>query len=81
MQNSFAHRHGQPQFPACPIFKTFTHSIQKAIRRNPLGAITLAAEVIAEKEQLFNYIDSLPIPENIRMEIAHILTLEYINHK
>jgi hypothetical protein len=77
MQHSFAHRHGQQQFPARPIFSGFTASVQKAIRFNPLGAITFAAQCVSEKEALFNYVDSLPIPADVKSEITRILMLEY----
>lgn len=77
MQNNFAHRHGQQQFPACPIFCGFTASVQKAIKFNPLGAITFAAQCLADKEALFSYVDSLPVPSDIKAEIQRILILEY----
>ena len=73
----FAHRHGQEHFPARPIFHHFPVSVQKRIKVNPLGAITFAAQCIADKEALFDYVDSLPIPEKLRREIRLILVIEH----
>ena len=73
----FAHRHGQEHFPARPIFHRFPASVQKNIRVNPLGTITFAAQCLADKEALFDYVDSLSIPEKLRREIRNILVIEY----
>ena len=77
---ALAQRHGQNQFPQRPIWGYFTASVQKRIRQNPFGAISFAAQCIAEREVVLQYCDSLPIPEELRREIRHILVLDYYNH-
>lgn len=76
-QQSFAVRHGQPNFPTRPIYARFTFTVEQKIKQNPLGAICFAAKCLADKEALFRYVDSLPVPEELRNEIRHILTIEY----
>lgn len=76
-KSSFAQRHGQPEFPVRPIFHHFPYSVQKRIKANPLGAIAFAAQCLADREAILAYVDSLPIPEELRNEIRSILLIEY----
>lgn len=72
-----AQRHDQEQFPTRPIWHYFPASTQQRIKRNPFGAITLAAEAIADREAIYRYIDTLPIEGKLRQEIKDILILDY----
>ena len=74
-----ARRQGQKHFPARPIYHCFTASVQNQIRKNPLGAISFAARCIAERESLFDYVEALPIPQDLKNEIKNILTLDYVH--
>ena len=74
---SLAHRHNQEQFPTRPIWHGFPASTQVRIKRNPFGAITLAAEAIADREAIYRYIDTLPIEGKLKQEIKDILILDY----
>lgn len=59
---------------ARPIYHCFTASVQNQIRKNPLGAICFAA-----RESLFDYVEALPIPQDLKTEIKNILTLDYVH--
>lgn len=74
---ALAHRHGQEQFPARPIWTCFSYTVQRKIKTNPLGAITLAAQAIEDREAVYRYIDSLPVNQNLKDEIKTILLLNY----
>lgn len=77
---SLAHRHDQEQFPTRPIWHGFPASVQVRIKRNPFGAITLAAQAIADREATYRYIDTLPIDGKLKREITNILMLDYQLH-
>ncbi len=74
---ALAQRHDQEQFPTRPIWHGFPASVQQRIKRNPFGAITLAAEAIADREAIYRYIDTLPIEGKLKQEIKGILILDY----
>lgn len=76
---ALARRHGQEQFPQRPIWCRFPVSVERRIRRNPLGAIVCAAHAIEDRESLYAYLDALPVPENLRRELRTILMLNYQN--
>lgn len=77
---SLAHRHNQEIFPTRPIWYCFSATIQRQIRSNPFGAITLAAQAIADREATYRYIDTLPIDGKLKREITNILMLDYQLH-
>lgn len=74
---ALANRHGQEQFPVRPIWSCFSCTVQRKIKTNPFGAITLAAQAIEDREAVYHYIDSLPVDPKLRREIKAILMLDY----
>lgn len=74
---ALANRHDQEQFPTRPIWFYFPASVETRIKRNPFGAIALAAEAIADREAIYRYIDTLPIEGKLKQEIKGILILDY----
>lgn len=68
---------GQVAYPA-ELYAHFTPSVEKKIRINPLGAILVAAKALDDRNEIIDYVDTLPVSTDTKKQIHFALSVAFI---